>query len=358
MNNTGSLRSAVVASAALMSLSLGGMFLATSPSVAQSRSLEGQTVVLYTFGGTQLELTKELVIAPFEKETGAKVVIDDSCCSRIEAAIAAGQFLGDVVVGLDRGGMLNRDSLGQFVHDPRLEKIARDAGTKDPYPSQSMLILHSYSSVIAGSPEVEQMPANWAEFWDVKEFPGTRGVNKITPAVALEAALLADGVKSEDLYPLDVDRAFRKMDELRDTGQLVFFTSGADQINKLGTSEVDYGITNRAFLAKQDGIEIKFDYADGFVTGNGGAILKGARNIDGAVAFLEYHYRPEVLALFAERTGMAPAFEASTKQIGSDLMSMMPTAPGNIEKQHQLNDEFWKEHRKEIFDRWVTWQAN
>ena len=31
----------------------------------------------------------------------------------------------------------------------------------------------------------------------------------------LEEALLADGVEPKDLYPLDVDRAFRKLDQIK-----------------------------------------------------------------------------------------------------------------------------------------------
>src|ERR1700722_12185102 len=77
----------ITASACLAAvLSAGG-------ALAQKRALKGPRVVLYTFGGTQLETTRELVIKPFEQETGAKVVVDDSCCQRLQAAMEAGQFI-------------------------------------------------------------------------------------------------------------------------------------------------------------------------------------------------------------------------------------------------------------------------
>jgi putative spermidine/putrescine transport system substrate-binding protein len=327
--------------------------------LAQKRSLEGQTVVLYTFGGTQLDTTRELVIKPFEQETGAKVIIDDSCCQRMQAAIQAGQFLGDVVVGLDRGGMLARDGQGMFLHDPRLEKIARDAGAPAPYPSQSMLVLQSYSYVIAAKDAKTPLPKSWAEFWDTQKYPGTRGLIRISPTVQLEAALLASGTPADKLYPLDLPHAFKQLDALRNAGTIVINASGADMINNLATGETTYAITysNRAFLAKRDGIAISFSYDDGFLVGNGGAILKGAHNVDGAVAFLAYHYRPDVLARFAERTGMAPAYPASAALIAPQYRSMMPTAPENIGKQHVLDDAYWQANLKATSEKWVEWLA-
>lgn len=339
-------------------VALAGAFLAAAAS-AQNKPLQGQTVVLYTFGGTQLEVTRELVIKPFEAETGAKVVVDDSCCTRMQATLEAGQFLGDVVVGLDRGGMLARADRGFFIADPRLEKMARDRGVPDPYPSPNMVVLHSYAYVIAAKDRNIPLPKNWAEFFDTKKFPGTRGLIRVGPQVQLEAALLADGVPPDKLYPLDVERAYRKLDALRASTKLVINNSGADMINNLGTGETTYGITysNRAFMAQKDGIRINFGYDDGFLVGNGGAILKGAKNVNGAVAFLEYHLRPDVLARFAERTGMGPSYRASADMVDEKARAMVPSAPANAAKQHVMNDKFWQANQIEQTKRWINWLA-
>src|SRR3546814_15744266 len=63
------------------------------------------------------------------------------------------------------------------------------------------------------------VPRNWADFWDVKRFPGKRGMRK-TPKYSLEFALMADGVPADQVYPTlrtprGVDRAFRKLDEIK-----------------------------------------------------------------------------------------------------------------------------------------------
>lgn len=342
-----------------LGLAIGAIAHDASPAAAQDKPLAGQTIVLYTFGGTQLETTQELVIKPFEAETGATVVVDDSCCDRLQAAMEAGEFLGDVIVGLDRTQFLSMGAKGWFLSDPRLKKISSDHGVPDPLPSDTMLLLHKYGYVMAAKDSSLPMPKTWSEFFDVKKFPGSRGLIRLDPTVTLEAALLADGVDPSKLYPLDADRAFKKLDALKAETKIVFNSSGADQINNLATGETDYAMvySNRAFLAKRDGININFSYDDGFVVANGGAILKGAKNVDGAVALLEYHMRPEVLARFAERTGMAPVYEASANLIAPEYRSMMPTASENIGKLHPLNDEFWNANYQQLNEKWVNWLA-
>lgn len=338
---------------------LAGVLAPVHDVAAQAKPLQGQTIVVYTFGGTQLEVTKELVFKPFEAETGAKIVIDDSCCTRMPAVLEAGQFLGDVVLGLDRGGMLARADKGYLVADPRLEKIARARGVPEPFPSPSMMITNSYSYVIAAKDKTVPLPKTWAEFWDAKKFPGSRGLLRVGPQVQMEAALLADGVPADKLYPLDVTRALKKLDALRASSKIVVNTSGADMINNLGTGEATYSFaySNRAFMAQKNGINLNYGFDDGFIVGNGGAILKGAKNVDGAVALLEYNMRPEVLARFAERTGMAPSYPAATAMVDEKIRPMLPTAPANAAKQQMLNDGFWQANQIELNKRWVGWLA-
>jgi len=71
----------------------------------------------------------------------------------------------------------------------------------------------------------------------VKKFPGRRALRN-HPIATLEAALMADGVAPDKLYPLDVDRAFRKLEEIK-PNVTVWWTSGAQSAQLLTTAEVD-----------------------------------------------------------------------------------------------------------------------
>jgi putative spermidine/putrescine transport system substrate-binding protein len=58
-------------------------------------------------------------------------------------------------------------------------------------------------------------PNSWADFWDVQKFPGRRALRRTQPLQMIEAALLADGVKESEFYPVNFDRAFRKLDQIK-----------------------------------------------------------------------------------------------------------------------------------------------
>ena len=72
-------------------------------------------------------------------------------------------------------------------------------------------------------------PNTWADMFDLKRFPGRRMMPK-DPRGMLEVALLADGVSKDNLYPLDLDRAFRKLNQIKDN---TIFFDGPSQSQQL-----------------------------------------------------------------------------------------------------------------------------
>jgi putative spermidine/putrescine transport system substrate-binding protein len=320
--------------------------------------LQGQKIVLYTYGGSYLQALKDIVIQPFEKATGATIVIDDSCCAKLPAAMEAKEFIGDVTIGHDRGEMLAHQAKGWLLKDDRLAKMAKDRGIPERLQSPNMVTLYLYTYLMASSDPNAPMPQTWAEFWDVQKFPGARGLIR-DPFAQMEAALLADGVAPANLYPINADRAFAKLDQLRKATKVLFAETGAQQINLLATKEVAYSMaySNRVILAANEGIKLGSTYSQGFFEANGGAILRGAKNVDGAVALLEFHLRPDVSARVAERTGLAPAYAESAQMISEARRPLMPSFPANFAKQIPANDEYWQANRDKLYERWVQWLA-
>ena len=74
------------------------------------------------------------------------------------------------------------------------------------------------------------MPQSWADFWNLKEFPGKRTLGRISQSV-LEAALLADGVPFDKLYPIDVKRALEKIKEIK--SQTLFWRTAVEAIEMM-----------------------------------------------------------------------------------------------------------------------------
>jgi putative spermidine/putrescine transport system substrate-binding protein len=71
-----------------------------------------------------------------------------------------------------------------------------------------------------GQPGSAGAPKTWADFWDVKKFPGTRAYRANNVDGALEPALMADGVPAEKVYEVlstkaGMKRAIDKIRELK-----------------------------------------------------------------------------------------------------------------------------------------------
>ena len=80
-------------------------------------------------------------------------------------------------------------------------------------------------------------PQSWADFWNVKKFPGPRCLFDRS-FTCLAFALLADGVPTDKLYPMDIDRAFRKMDEIKPHIK-VWWQDGSQSQQLIRDGEVD-----------------------------------------------------------------------------------------------------------------------
>ena len=56
------------------------------------------------------------------------------------------------------------------------------------------------------------------------------------PVGLFEIALLADGAKPEEVYPIDVERALKSLDKIKD--DVIWWSSGAEPIQLLASGEI------------------------------------------------------------------------------------------------------------------------
>ena len=94
----------------------------------------------------------------------------------------------------------------------------------------------------------------------MKNFSGKRTFYKWSAPGVLEIALLADGVAPDKLYPLDLDRAFRKLDTIK--SEIVWWSGGAQSQQLLASGEASVGQfwNGRVFAVQkeQEGIGISW----------------------------------------------------------------------------------------------------
>jgi putative spermidine/putrescine transport system substrate-binding protein len=200
-------------------------------------------------------------------------------------------------------------------------------------------------------------PQSWADYWDVKKFPGGRSMYD-RPFTALCFALLADGVPADKLYPLDFDRAFRKMDEIKPHIK-VWWRDGAQAQQLIRDGEVDMIAmwSARAVDLIDDHVplEIVWNGAELFWTNL--MVPKGDPNVKAAWQFAGFVAQAKPQAEFAMLLPYGPANPESRALMTEARLRQTPAWPEN-EKMMFQHDAAWLAPRlAKLRERWTQWMT-
>lgn len=200
-------------------------------------------------------------------------------------------------------------------------------------------------------------PAKWRDFWDVVNFPGVRGLQD-DPRGTLEFALLADGVAKESLYPLDVERAFRKLDELRPY-IAVWWQEGEEAIEALASNRVQVtsAWNGRVFAARRKGGRIAYSWEEAALDLDWWVVPRGARNRKLASEFIAFASTAGRQADLAQRVGYGPVNLDALRLLPPQVQQELPTYSLNWEKAFAMSSEWWSVHEEEMTSRWKDWRS-
>lgn len=218
-----------------------------------------------------------------------------------------------------------------------------------------------YSNVIAWNTRTyaEKGPQSWKDFWDVKKFPGKRSLYH-RPTETLEAALMADGVEPDKLYPLDVERGFRKLEELR-PHIAVWWASGAQAAQLLKDGEVDMiGIWNgRASTVIKDGAKAAFTYNQGIMNADCLVVPKGAKNKTGAMKVINALVSPEIQAALPKLIDYGPVNSRAFTigKLTTTEMDRINSSPKNAATQAVMDVEWWSTRLNQLLERMDAFKA-
>jgi putative spermidine/putrescine transport system substrate-binding protein len=198
-------------------------------------------------------------------------------------------------------------------------------------------------------------PQNWADFWNVQKFPGRRALYRGVQGV-IEAALMADGVAPRALYPLDVNRAFRKLDAIKPHVN-VWWTSGAQNTQILQSGEVDMSDTwgARAFAAIDSGAPVKMAWEQGLYSTDGWSIPKGTPRADLARKFVAYCARPEQQAIYSNTVANGPSNQKAYDFIKPERAKVLPTYPDNLKGLGPADSLWWAVNNAKVQERFQDW---
>lgn len=248
----------------------------------------GTTLTFASYGGVYQEAQRKGWLEPYSKLTGVTFTeSEDSANATIKSQVESGQVTWDVVdVGNDFGLDANADVL-EPLDFSLIKKDEILDGFVGPYRVADI----TYGVVLAYRTDKTnaQVPQGWADFFDLTKFPGKRGMYDYSAGGIFEIALMADGVAPKDLYPIDIPRALKKLDTIKD--QLVFWPGGAKSQELIGSGEVTMSLmwNGRAWSAKHlDNKPVEIQWNQQLLTADFLVVPKGTPNKDEAMKFIAW----------------------------------------------------------------------
>lgn len=137
--------------------------------------------------------------------------------------------------------------------------------------------------------KLKSMPTSWMDFWDIKRFPGKRGLRKGTK-YTLEFAPMADNVVPKSVYDVlaareGQDRTFEEFDKTKSSIQWWEVGAQPPQYPTFGDVMMSSAYNGRTVAVQKEG-NLKVVWNGGIYGFDAWAILKGAKKQEGTLEFI------------------------------------------------------------------------
>lgn len=339
---------------------VGGLLLG-AVIVAGPASARDLTVV--SWGGSYQDAQRKIYFEPFKKESGKPLLEEswDGGYGVIAAKMQGGTANWDAV-------QVETEELTLGCADGLYEKVDWDKlGGKDKFIPSAVsdcgvgAIVWS-TGLGYDANKLKDPPKSWADFWDTKKYPGKRALRR-GPKYALEFALMADGVKPQDVYkvlatPEGVDRAFKKLGELKK--DIVWWEAGAQPIQLLASGEVVMSSAYNGRLTginKTEGTNLQIVWPGSIYAVDSWVVLKGSPNKDAAFDFIAFTSKPENQVKLPQYIAYGLPNKAASEMVPADQNKDLPTAPANMTDAIPINGDFWVDNIEALTARFNAWLA-
>jgi putative spermidine/putrescine transport system substrate-binding protein len=314
-------------------------------------------LMVVNWGGDALNAFRKAWTDTFTKNTGIQVRIDGAGPTEgaIRSQLASGQPSWDVVdVESYTAMVLGREKILQ----PLDYNVIQRAQVAPALSSDHGIASYQFSYVMAWDSEKfgNNGPKNWADFWNVEKFHGKRTLYKWMNGM-LEAALLADGVPADQLYPLDVARALAKIDEIK-PHVLSFWSSGAESQQLMVDGEVSVGAiwhTRAKLLSEDTENRVRWNFDNGLINSSSWAVLQSnPAGTQPAMQFIQYALQPEGQLKLFELLGNGPSNSATEKLMTAQQLEANCASEANLKKQIALNAQWYADNYAKTLEQYLT----
>ncbi len=318
-----------------------------------SASAEANEIVICNWGGAALEAFQKAYGAPFTAATGTPVSVDGAgpATGAIRAMVESKNVIWDVT----DGGMVDAVVLGTggFV-EPIDYSIVDKTLVGPDMAAEFGICNYTFANVLAYDAKKTggKVPTGWVDFFDLEKFPGKRTMCKWIQG-QLESVLLADGVKPEDMYPLDVDRAFKKLEPL--LPHIIFWEGGAQSQQLFRDGEVVLGNVwhTRANLLHKENPDFAWTWAQQLLFSSAWSVPKGNPAGKKVFDFINSSLQPEGQVTLLRLMGNGPSNPKALALMTPEDKAVYPLAPENATTALKIQAAYYAANEAELQNRFL-----
>jgi putative spermidine/putrescine transport system substrate-binding protein len=300
-----------------------------TPAVADAKEL-----VLVNWGGDAIKGMKAAWVDQYlKKHADRKVTIDGTgpSTARIKLMVESKKVTWDV---MDRNLHTALEIGPQGMLEPIDYSIVDRKKVRPEHAVEWGIGNYIYANVLTYNTKKwgGMVPETWKDAWDVKKFPGKRAFRN-EPDGQFEAALMADGVPMDKIYPMDTKRALDMLKKIKE--HAFFYNVIADGQNAFRTGEAHLGLllNTRAWPLKQDTKGLcDWTWNQGISWGACWMIPKGAQGGRAISDFINVSLDPEGQAQLLKTNGYGPSNPEAAKLLDAEWNKVNPGAPENYAK--------------------------
>jgi putative spermidine/putrescine transport system substrate-binding protein len=313
-------------------------------------------LVIVSWGGALQEAHTKAFFKPFEKKYGVTIkIVSPPDYGKFKAMVQSKNVEWDVV---DSDADFVPRAIKQNLLEPLdfkvIDKKDLDASLTTKYSVGSEIYAYGMAYDTEKFPKGKQ-PKTWKDFWNTKKFGGKRSLWKYAPGT-LEAALLADGVSPKNLYPLDINRAFKSLDKLKKDVQ-VWWSTGAQPAQLLSDKEVTLaGAWNgRITTAKKQGAKEDMEFNQSILLADSWVIPKGAKNKSLAMKFIAFATSAKPQAELSKLIPYGPVNSKAYNYLSASVKESLATSTDKRKTQVMLDVNYWMDNYDKVNDRFQKW---
>jgi putative spermidine/putrescine transport system substrate-binding protein len=309
------------------------------------------TLTISSYGGVYQDAQSKSYFKPYmEKNPGVKIVEDTSSSNaKLKAMVETGNVSLDLLLTDDSFGL---ESDAQWLEPIDYSIIDRSKfidGAAGKYRVASDIegTVLAYNEKNFGG----NAPKGFADFFDTKKFPGSRAVWKYAASGIFEAALLADGVKPQALYPIDVERALKKLDTIKE--DIVWWDSGSQSEQLLSSGEASMGLVwvGRAVSVGEKGIKI--DWSNWTSQTGYWVVPKGTKNRDAVMKAINFFTEPDQQIAFTKFMPYGPSNRKAVDAVDPKFKGNLPT--DHLDTRVLMDADWWAQNGAKVDLRFQEW---